>query len=234
MDIQLVVFDIAGTTLQDNNDVHQSLEAALQEIGVYVTPEETAPVMGYPKPEAIRMLLQAKLPDAAAISPELIGRVHTAFLQHMLQFYQSHPSVAEKPGATKVFQALRTAGIKIALDTGFDRQTTSVILQRLGWEEQGLIDVSVTSDEVPQGRPSPEMIWRAMQVLGIDSSQAVAKVGDTVADLEEGTGAGCRYVVGITSGACSVEMLKAAPHTHLIDHLAELLSILGLTQVSAI
>jgi phosphoglycolate phosphatase-like HAD superfamily hydrolase len=65
-----------------------------------------------------------------------------------------------------------------------------------------------------------------MEITGVTDTQAVAKVGDTSVDLEEGMNANCGYVIGICSGAYTKEELQAYPHTHLIDNLIELKEIL--------
>ena len=68
-----------------------------------------------------------------------------------------------------------------------------------------------------------------MSLCGISIAAAVAKVGDTPADLLEGTAAGCGLVIGITSGSHTRTALAAHPHTHLIDHLSEVCSIIRAT-----
>ncbi|MFX8957476.1 HAD family hydrolase, partial [Acinetobacter baumannii] len=79
-------------------------------------------------------------------------------------------------GAEQTFATLRAAGVKVALDTGFSREITTVILERLGWDETHL-DGAVSSDEVPRGRPFPDMIQHHMDRLGITDFQRVAKIG---------------------------------------------------------
>jgi phosphoglycolate phosphatase-like HAD superfamily hydrolase len=66
-----------------------------------------------------------------------------------------------------------------------------------------------------------------MSVLNIDSTSQVAKVGDTVSDLQEGNAAGCRYVIGVTGGAYSAEELGREKHTHLISKLTDVVSIVS-------
>jgi phosphonatase-like hydrolase len=114
------------------------------------------------------------------------------------------------------------------VDTGFDRSIVVPLLERMGWEKNGLIDASVTSDEVAQGRPHPDMIYRAMELTGVKDVESVAKVGDTMSDLLEGTAAGCTWVIGITTGAYSHDELLKGPHTHLVQQLSEILPILGI------
>ena len=96
----------------------------------------------------------------------------------MISFYETDPAVTEVPGTSEVFRRLHAHGIKAALNTGFSRDIAQVLIDRFGWERDGLIDASVASDEVERGRPHPFMIHRLMQRLGIDDPARVAKVGD--------------------------------------------------------
>lgn len=225
--IKLAVFDIAGTTVKDSNNVHEALQKALLYAGFHYTVEEINPYMGIPKPLAIKYLLE-KRPTAKhfAEDEEFINFVHQDFIKEMLLFYQTSGKVEEKPFATEVFKALKDKGIKVVLDTGFSREITDAILEKLGWDKGDLIDFSVTSDEVANGRPHPDLIFKAMEILGITDSQKVAKIGDTSSDMQEGTAANCKYVIGITTGAFSREDLEKEPHTHLVENLREVLEIL--------
>lgn len=226
MEIQLAVFDIAGTTLHDESNVGLVLQQVIQEHAeLSVSLPEVNEVMGYAKPWAIRYLLQQQQ-DARYNDPAFIDALHRLFVQRMSDHYQHNAGVREKSGASAVLGALKQRGIKIALDTGFDRAITDIILKRVGWLNKGIIDAVITSDQVPQGRPYPYMIYRAMEQLGVRSIQQVAKIGDTLSDLEEGTNAGCPYVIGITTGAYSKAALQEGPHTHLVDSLEEILDII--------
>lgn len=228
MSIKLVVFDIAGTTVKDSNNVHEALQKALQRAGFYFTVEEINPYMGIPKPLAIKYLLEQRPMAKHLVEDEdFIQEVHKDFVAEMLLFYQQAEEVEEKPFASEVFKALKNKDIKVALDTGFSREITNAIIHRLGWDKGDLIDFSVTSDEVANGRPYPDLIFKAMQIAGVKDSQEVAKVGDTSSDLQEGTSAGCKYVIGITTGAFSREALKREPHTHLVEDLREVLAIVA-------
>ncbi len=223
--IQLVVFDMAGTTVAGHHEVHHCLQQALAHQGYEITYDEANGVMGYPKPVAIRRLLEKRGASDQA-TDAYVGKIHRNFVQRMVGHYADGAEVHEKEGVQEVWSVLRQRGIRIALDTGFSRPIADAIIERLGWSE--LIDVSVTSDEVERGRPHPDMIFRVMERTGVSDVKAVAKVGDTASDLQQGTQAGCALVVGVTTGAYSTEELQREPHTHLIGQLPELLSILEL------
>ncbi len=224
--IRLVVFDLAGTTVRDSDNVHYFLQEALRKEGITISRQEANAVMGIAKPVAIRQLLEDRLEDRSRITPAWIDRIHGHFLAGMIDFYRHDPGVAEREGASDTFRALRQRNVKVAVDTGFDRRITNAIFERLGWSKAGLLDTSVTSDEVPRGRPFPDMIHKAMQLTGIHTTAEVAKVGDTASDLLEGHAAGCRWVIGVTTGAFREEELRPYPHTHLIRQVSEILPLL--------
>lgn len=223
---KLIVFDLAGTTVNDNKDVHRVLQRVFKKIHIRISIQEANEVMGIPKPVAIRILLERhKYPY---ISEMLVLEMHAHFVLKMSTFYKQHESVIEKTGASNVFKICKQQGIKIIVDTGFDRAIVVPLLERMGWEEKKLIDGSVTSDEVANGRPYPDMIYKAMELTGVMDASSVAKVGDTLSDLQEGTAAGCTWVIGVTTGAYSHDELQKGPHTHLVQNLAEILPILGI------
>ena len=222
MHVELVVFDIAGTTIYDGDAVHTCLGNAIARAGVPTTRGDINAVMGMPKPIAISTLVAARRHAPPGL--EEVARIYAEFEALMIDHYRHGLDVRETDGASAAFRALRARGIKVALDTGFHRRITDVILERLGWGSDTL-DVTVSSDEVPQGRPHPDMIWRAMELTGIHDTARVAKVGDTPADLQEGDAASCGLVVGVTTGSHTREELARHPHTHLIASLTELIPI---------
>jgi phosphonatase-like hydrolase len=221
MKIDLVVFDMAGTTVRDDDTVNRCLNEALRSGGVEATRDEINALMGVPKPVAIATLLQNKLRPGPASAAE-IDRVHTQFVGLTVEFYQTDPRVEPMPGAMDCFCRLKDMGVKIALDTGFSRGIVDCILNRLGWSHAGLLDATVASDEVARGRPHPDLIFEAMRRTGVGQARRVAKVGDTPSDLQEGQAAGCGLVVGITNGTHTHKQLEPHDHTNLIDSLIEL------------
>ena len=94
----------------------------------------------------------------------------------------------------------------------------------MGWRSK--IDLALSPVDCGRGRPAPDMIFGAIQRLDIAAADAVAVVGDTVSDLEAGTNAGARAVVGVLTGAHDRATLSTAPHTDLIEDLSGLIGVL--------
>ena len=152
MPIRLTVFDVAGTTVLDDDAVVDAMQSALASGGVRVPRPAIKAVMGMPKPVAIRHLLCS---HATFPAPEIDARaheIHTAFVPLVVERYRSDPMIRPVAEAAGVFRRLRAAGIHVALDTGFNREVLDVLLTRLGWD-RAIVDVTVASDEVEQGRP---------------------------------------------------------------------------------
>jgi phosphonatase-like hydrolase len=188
--------------------------------------EEVKKVMGFRKMDAIRILLE-KFAPALKDEDLLIDRIHTRFIDKMIEFYMNDETLAPFPHAESVFAALHSQGIKIALNTGFTRSITDTILHRLRWDDRSsLIDQVICSDEVAQGRPYPDMIEVLMGDLGIDSAARILKVGDTEVDIEEGRNAACGKVVSVTTGAYTREQLLPYRPDFIIDDLEELIPII--------
>lgn len=223
MRIKLVVFDIAGTTLQDNEDVvANSFTTALSNHGIELKENDLSRVMGYRKIDAIKMILSE---EGIVRTEEEIDQIHTEFLDLINKHY-STAEIHEIEGASDIFDALKSNGIKVAINTGFSKTTTSIIVDRMGWKKRGLIDAFIASDEAANGRPAADMINKLMEDLKIESSQDVAKVGDTPSDLMEGTNAKCGLTVGVLYGTHTREQLIEYAHDYLIKDIKELKSII--------
>jgi phosphonatase-like hydrolase len=223
--IQLVVFDMAGTTVAEGGAVYQSLRNTLADNGLDIPADAVHEVKGMDKREALRILI-----ESSAMRDQLLpglDAIHEDFVERLIEFYRSDPAVTEMPGASETFRRLHQAGVKVALNTGFNRQIVEALLERLGWANSPLIDATVASDEVERGRPHPDMIQHLMFKLGVTDPQRTAKVGDTPADLLEGRNAGCGLVFGVTGGSSTREQLERFPHDHLINSVSQLPELLG-------
>ena len=108
--------------------------------------------MGLPKPVAIREIVSLRSVPGVERSEREDHTDPPTVSRDRGTGYRHHPAVRETPGAREVFHALHEERIKVALDTGFDRTTLNVVLERLGWNRPGLIDCSVRSSSEIRSR----------------------------------------------------------------------------------
>ena len=212
--LELVVFDMAGTTVVDGGEVPAAFTAALAGAGIQVTAAQINAVRGAAKKQAV-LELTPEGPDRA----ERAARTYEAFKRDLAARFKN--GVKPVPGAREAFEWLRGKRAKVALNTGFDRDITELLLGALGWNDK-VVDAVACGDDVPAGRPAPYLIFRCMERTGATSVHRVAVVGDTMLDLQAGDNAGVRWNIGVLSGAHRQEQLEQQPHTHLIASVAEL------------
>ncbi|HEX8426665.1 HAD family hydrolase [Hymenobacter sp.] len=230
--LQLVVLDMAGTTVRDQHEVEACFTQAAAATGLQAPAERILAVQGQAKRFVFEMLWREQLgPAAATLLPIRVEHSYRVFRDILEAHYRTQPVVPTE-GCLELFAFLRSQGIRIALTTGFYREVTDLILQRLGWDAGldsqhrgascSLIDLSIASDEVAEGRPAPLLIQKAMRTFGITDPQHVYNVGDTPSDLESARRAGCARSLGVTNGTHSRQQLAQCPNDGLFNSLTEL------------
>lgn len=223
LDIELVVFDMAGTTVRDDGLVERAFVLAAESSGIAATEAArreslnyVRETMGQSKIEVFRELTDNESEAIAANAAfeaaygELIAQV----------------GVRAIDGAEAVFRELRDAGVKVVLTTGFSRRTQDALIDALGWAD--LIDLSLCPSEAGRGRPYPDLPLTALLRTGASGVAAMVVVGDTASDMLSGASAGAGLVAGVRSGAHDSEMLEAAGADVVIDSVAHLAELLGL------
>ncbi|WP_300665344.1 HAD-IA family hydrolase [Fluviicola sp.] len=225
--VRMVVFDMAGTTVDEDNVVYKTIQKALAHYDHMFTLDQ---VLSYcagkeKRTAIIDILTNLEGKDINIMHVDTIfdyfkSELKTAYLEMEVKTFDR---------TLEVFQKLKSASIQIVLNTGYDRITATGLLSKLNWTEGVDYDFLVTADDVVLGRPNPDMIQLAMHKGGISDPKQVVKVGDSCIDIEEGKAAGCIYSIGITSGAQPKEELALANPDYIIDSLVELESILGLS-----
>jgi phosphonatase-like hydrolase len=221
--IKLIVFDMAGTTVNEENVVYKTVHNAIERSGFHT---DLDTVLLYAAGKEKYQAIFDVLTHLQGIAPnkDLAQNIFEDF-EALLDGAYAHLQPLPMPGLPELFKTLREKGIKTAINTGYQRPVAELLLDKLDWAEGREFDLLVTASDVSRSRPHPDMIELAMGQLGVNDPWVVAKVGDSMIDIEEGKQAGCGLTVGITTGAHTHEQLMQANPTHVIDHLDELLDL---------
>jgi phosphonatase-like hydrolase len=220
--IQLVVLDVGGTIIEDRGDVVATLQSTMAKRGIVVSAAEIGPWRGAAKRAVIQHFVDLRSKKNDVDPQALTGEIYQDFNAQLNEAYRTVPPIA---GAEEAIRKLRENGYLVAATTGFDREIVVPIFRRLGWERY--FEAVVASNDVSRGRPSPYMLFHAMETAGVDNVGAVMAVGDTPLDLQAANNAGLRGMVGVLSGAGTEEQLRREPHTHLLASVASLPALLG-------
>ena len=219
--IRLAALDMAGTTVADDGAVEEAFQSALDAVGL-----NAGNLTDDPGTYIRRTMGQSKI----TVFTELLGGDRKRAEQANAAFESAFDravdrgEVAALPGSEDAFDKLRAGGVRICLTTGFSPATRDRILDTLGW--RALIDLALSPADAGRGRPWPDMILTALLRLRIDDVAEVAVAGDTTSDLVAGTRSGASVVAGVLTGAHTRDELGEAPHTHLLDSIAELPALL--------
>ncbi|MES2774603.1 MAG: phosphonatase-like hydrolase [Bacteroidota bacterium] len=221
--IKMVVFDMAGTTVNEDNIVYKTVQKAINDAGFNVTLDQVLEEgAGKEKLQAIKSVLKT---FAGNEDEQLADNIFQKFRVLLTNAYDT-AEILPQNNAAELFSALKKRSIIVILNTGYNAATATSLITKLGWQKGVDFDGLITASDVANGRPDPAMILLAMQQFGIQYPKEVIKIGDSVIDIEEGQNAGCVLNIGITTGAHTPEQLKSANPDYIIDNLVELLPII--------
>lgn len=217
---KLAIFDMAGTTINDRDEVYRVLREATEREGAEYTDDQFQELMGTEKKYAIGQLL-----EIGGIEPtdERVEGAWEWFQEELRNTYAENPPVA-LPGVEEMFEALHQKDIKVALTTGFSREITDTILEGLGWQERLLVDASAAGDEVRAGRPEPYLIELAMERTGIGDKELVISAGDTQSDVVSAQRADVASV-GVLTGHLTREDFVELGADFVLDSAADIVDL---------
>jgi phosphoglycolate phosphatase len=221
--IELVALDMAGTTVADDGAVEDAFTRAVAELGIEAGTDRHAEAlahvratMGRSKIEVFTHLFDGD--EAVAV------RANEGFERAYADAVRAG-GASPIPGAVEAMTGWREAGVRVCLTTGFAPTTRDLLLEVLGWRD--LVDLALSPAEVGRGRPWPDLVLAAVVRLEISDVRAVAVAGDTANDLWAGHRAGAGIVAGVLTGAHDRTTLATAPHTHLLDSVADLPAVVA-------
>lgn len=200
--VQAVIFDWAGTTVDFG-----CMAPAVVFVEVFkrhqvaITMAEARGPMGTQKRDHILQLTQmdairTRWRDAHGRDPNEadVDAMYEEFIPLQLECLSTYSDLI--PGTLETVNALRARGVKIGSTTGYSTEMTEI--NKRDAEKQGYVpDSTVSSTEMPAGRPYPFMCLQNAINLGVDTVAACVKVDDTAPGIYAGQNAGM-WTIGLT------------------------------------
>jgi phosphonatase-like hydrolase len=214
-DVELICFDMAGTTVLDNGLVLEAFRRTIEDLKV--SPDDAASAEAY----VIETMGQSKIEVFTALFGERATAANEMFERHFVESAQEL-GVSEIPGARSTVETLRDVGLQVALTTGFSPTTREALIEVLGWGD--LFELRVSPVDAGRGRPAPDMLWWCALKSQITASSSMMVVGDTASDMVAGRRAGAGFCVGVLSGNDDQDRLIANGAGDVIDSVVDLLS----------
>ena len=227
--VRAVILDWAGTAVDYGCMGPAAVFVGVFEtFGIRVTVAEARRFMGLMKQDHIRGMcaLPAVIEQWQSKYGKPPGEAEVAAL-----YTETEPMMVETirrhadpiPGLDDFVAAMRYRGAKIGSCTGYTRPMLDVLVPEAA-KNGDTPDASVCSSDVPAGRPYPWMCFRNAILLETYPLEALVKIGDTVADIEEGLNAGM-WTIGLTQSGNALgltrETAEALEPADLAARLAE-------------
>ena len=211
---ELVVLDLAGTTVVDDGIVEGAFVRAWERVkrtdeGRKAAIQHVRDTMGQSKIEVFRHFADE----------ETAQEINREFERAYRELIDDGRCEAI-PGAEETIRALKSRGLKIAFTTGFAPTTAKSILKSLGWSD--LADVVLTPEDAGRGRPAPDLVLMSVIRTKTSSVAATVVVGDTESDAASGRAAGAGLVVGVLTGSRDEETLRAGGADLVLASVADL------------
>lgn len=193
---------MAGTVINEGGLVYKTLYETLKNNNIPVKKSDINDWHGQQKQQVISDMIDKYLPHEMYkndVKNYCYDEFHVCLSD---AYFGAHSNISLiDPELPNFFQRLQFNGVKIALNTGYERNFQRKIINHFNMNDY--VDDFISSGDVRMGRPYPYMIHRIMERNNIISVKHVAKVGDTRNDVLEGKNAGCGITIAVQTGAGS-------------------------------
>lgn len=208
--IKMIVFDMAGTTINENGIIYQTLYNVMKKFKLDVYTVDINSWHGKSKHEVLDHYFEKKFHNEHHSVKDIVKKnLYKDFNTMLTNNYFNNNNVSLiHPNLKDKFSVFRDNDIKVTLNTGYNKTIQESIMSHLKLHEH--VDDYVCADDVEFGRPSPSMILKLMKDNNIYEPNQVIKVGDTYNDILEGINANCFLSVGVLTGADDNYTLKKA------------------------
>ncbi len=171
-EIKCVIFDLDGTLLDTLEDLHKSVNYALQSMNL---PERSREEVKSFVGNGIKKLIEYSVPDKT--SNEIMQKVFSAFQA----YYAVHceDSTRPYPGIMDMLGRLKKRGIRCAILSNKAQFAVTKLQQRFFAD---LISLALGESETVRRKPDPTGILQAMRILNVKKEETLY-VGDSDVDI---------------------------------------------------
>ena len=214
MAYRTVLFDMDGTLLDTLEDLRESTNHVLREMGY---PERSLEEMRRFVGNGAEMQIRRAVPEGT--SEENIAKVLRAYRA----YYQEHCRIKTKvyDGLLDMLDALKARGVKTAVVSNKPDEAVKKLSEEYFG---GRMDYAVGAKDGRRCKPYPDMVDAALEALG-ETREGAVFIGDSEVDVQTGLNAGLP-VIAVSWGFRSRETIAEAGATVIADDAAALAKLL--------
>ena len=215
--IKAVLFDMIGTTVKTSSPdfIIDCFRKAFSEFNIKADEEMLKSNRGKDKRAMIEEVLAVnKQPGQPA--EEVLSVFNKSISDSIVNF-------KEMEGVEMVFSFLKEKRIQTGVGSGLSEEIFNSVYLHLNWDKFKPDYIGI-SEKLGKSRPAPAMIMDMMKKLQIGNVNDFLKVGDTIADIQEGKNAGVKTAV-LLSGTQTEEVLRKENPDYVLHSLPDLLKL---------
>ena len=214
--IKLVIFDLDGTLADTLPDISAALERVVSKYGSFGD---------------LQALVRRSIGNGAQ---KLVERVYKALgitagniLDDLAEYRAAYAAnscikTALYPNTLPVLQALKEKEMQMAVATMKPRESTAVVLEKLGIRPY--FSTVLSADDMHAPKPDPWSVYFCAQKAGVAPQQALI-IGDSMTDVGAGKASGA-VIVAVLSGYSGREKMQESGADYLVEEIGGLLPIL--------
>lgn len=200
--LKAAILDWAGTTVDHGSLAPvRALQSVFASRNLAITEDEARRDMGLLKKDHIRQILtmprvNSRWLEANGSAPAEtdVESLFAEFIPKQMECLAENSAVIY--GVPETVERMRRRDMKIGSTTGYVRPMLNLLL-RIAAEQGYAPDCALCPEDVGAGRPFPWMCYQNAIQLKVYPLESVVKIGDTIADVEEGLNAGI-WTIGVT------------------------------------
>jgi HAD superfamily hydrolase (TIGR01549 family) len=215
--IKVILFDVGGTLIHTIEPLILAISMAFEQNSIKKpSSEEIIAQLGKSATEIIESILPKNLSNFEEKVKDCILLFQEIFPNKVLDEFKTIE------GVQKTLKTLKDANYRLGVITALRKPELDKLLTKFNLNP--FFEVFVTSDDVQNIRPSPEIVNMAMSLLNVQPKEIVC-IGDTVNDILAAKNAGT-YVISVLTGAQNEEVLRSENPDAIIDNVSVLPSLL--------
>ncbi|CAI5960442.1 unnamed protein product [Closterium sp. NIES-64] len=187
-----VLFDMDGVLCDSEDPSREAAVALFAEMGVAVTAQDFVPFMG--TGEANFLGGVARVYGVEGFDTD---KAKKRFFDIYIDRFARPNSGIGFPGALKLVEQCRAAGLRTAVASSADRVKVDANLAAAGIP-QDRFDAIVSADKFERLKPAPDIFFAAAKELGVPTDQCVV-IEDALAGVQAATAAGMRSIAVTTT-----------------------------------
>jgi HAD superfamily hydrolase (TIGR01549 family) len=208
-----ILFDFDGTIVDSLKQIHFSWKKAFEKNNITISDEEI-----------VRDVFYASKDERSKRYNVDIDKLHGAYLESQRNVYAN---LELQEHIDTVLKELKNRGVKLSIVTSGKSELSRRVIASLDLEKY--FDVILCGDEVSKGKPDPEIVYTALNLMGVGPEDALI-VGDSAVDIETGKNAGIHtalYLPDANAPYVNDEILRQLKPDFKFEHFSDFLRIIG-------